>query len=111
MKGTPKIFVLSGGGTGAVTFRRLQREGVPFAAGILWENDLDYPPAKALAAKVLSVVPFGEISQDLVEEAKRWIDGCESVLCTLMPEMCERNTALSELRSYAAEQGKLRENI
>ena len=110
VKGTPKVFVLSGGGTGTGTFRRLQREGVPFASGILWENDLDYSPAKALAVKVLSVAPFSQVPKEMIEEAKRWINTCDTVLCTLPQEMWERNAALSELRLYAAAEGKLQEN-
>ena len=49
VEGDPKVFVLAGNGTGTAVFRKLQRDGIPFAAGILWENDLDYPAAKALA--------------------------------------------------------------
>ena len=58
VQGEPKVFVLTGNGTGTGVFRRLQREGIPFAAGILWENDLDYPSAKALAAEVVSEKAF-----------------------------------------------------
>ena len=47
----PEIFVIAGNGTGTALFRRLQREGIPFAAGILWENDLDCPAARALASE------------------------------------------------------------
>lgn len=43
VQGKPEVLVLSGNGTGTAVYRRLQREGIPFAAGILWENDLDYP--------------------------------------------------------------------
>lgn len=48
-QGTPAVFVVAGAGTGRSIFRQLQRKGIPFAAGILYENDLDYPTAKALA--------------------------------------------------------------
>ena len=41
--GRPQVFVIGGGGSGIPVYRRLQRRGVPFAAGILQENDLDYP--------------------------------------------------------------------
>ena len=33
-RGEPRVFVLTGNGTGTGVFRRLQREGIPFAAGI-----------------------------------------------------------------------------
>ena len=58
VEGDPKVFVLAGNGTGTAVFRKLQRDGIPFAAGILWENDLDYPAAKALASEVVSVKAF-----------------------------------------------------
>ena len=54
VKGKPEVFVIAGNGSGRNTYRRLQREGIPFATGILFQNDLDYPVAKALAqAKVI----------------------------------------------------------
>ena len=45
--GTPQTFVIGGGGTGNAVYRQLQRENIPFYAGILQENDLDYPVQKA----------------------------------------------------------------
>ena len=53
VKGKPEVFVIAGNGSGRNAYRRLQREGIPFATGILFQNDLDYPVAKALAAKVV----------------------------------------------------------
>ena len=41
-EGTPRVFVLAGGGTGIPVFRKLQKENVPFAAGVLYTNDIDY---------------------------------------------------------------------
>ena len=55
VSGVPKVFVIAGGGRGKAVFRRLQRQGTPFATGILWENDLDYPSAKALAVQTVAV--------------------------------------------------------
>ena len=37
VEGDPKVFVLAGNGTGTAVFRKLQRDGIPFAAGILWK--------------------------------------------------------------------------
>lgn len=85
-KGDPRVFVLCGNGTGTDTFRRLQREGIPFAAGILWENDLDYPAAKALATEIVSVKPFGRITEEHVKNAQSLISRCEKMICTLDKE-------------------------
>ena len=82
-EGEPKVFVIAGNGTGTAVFRKLQREQVPFVTGILWENDLDYPAAKALATEVISVKPFGRIEKKEIQKAKEWIKKCDKVICTL----------------------------
>lgn len=80
-EGTPQVFVIAGGGSGIPVYRRLQREGIPFATGILAENDLDYPVAADLAAEVVSVEPFASIGQDALERAMRVMEGCKRVCC------------------------------
>lgn len=108
VKGRPEVFVLAGAGSGTAVFRRLQREGIPFAAGILWENDLDYPSAKALASEVVSVGAFCRIDEKTVERAKALMDECRSVICTLdLEKVCELNQELRELHAYACLQKKL----
>lgn len=81
VKGKPEVFVIAGNGSGRNTYRRLQREGIPFATGILFQNDLDYPVAKALAAKVIGMAAFEPITETALTEAKRCIDACERVIC------------------------------
>ena len=81
VKGTPEVFVIAGNGSGRNTFRRLQREGIPFAAGLLWENDLDYPAAKALSSRLFSAPAFEPVSEELLEQAMRCMDGCRKVIC------------------------------
>ena len=89
-------------------FRRLQREGTPFAAGVLWENDLDYPVACALAAEVHSLPAFAELTDETLDQARARMDGCETVLCTL-PEKAMTGLAapLLSLVEYARALGKL----
>ena len=53
-KGTPQIFVIGGNGSGIPIYRKLQRQGIPFAAGVLHTNDVDYQVASALASKVFA---------------------------------------------------------
>lgn len=112
VEGKPTVFVIAGNGSGTALFRRLQRERLPFAVGILWENDLDYPPAKALAVRTVSVPAFQEISQEVLTEAKEIIDGCDRVICTLNLPAAGRSTGmaagLSELVAYAGSSGKYR---
>lgn len=107
-KGEPQVFVIAGAGSGTAVFRRLQREGTPFAAGILWENDLDCPPAKALASEVVLEKAFYRISQEKVQRAKELIDGCKRVICTVdLEEPGEWMEELREIAGYAVEAGKL----
>lgn len=79
--GEPEIFVIAGGGSGRPVYRELQRKGIPFAAGILYEQDLDYPVSKALAAKVIKVEAFEPITDQTLQEAKRCLAGCKQVIC------------------------------
>ena len=81
-EGSPKVFVIAGGGTGRRAFRYLQRAGVPFATGILYENDLDYPVAKALAGSVIGAAAFEPVRDTLLDEAKKSIRSCAKVICT-----------------------------
>lgn len=80
-EGEAKVFVIAGGGSGRNAYRRLQRQGIPFATGILFENDLDYPVARALAAKVIAAKAFEPMKDELVEAARKQIDACERVIC------------------------------
>ena len=104
-KGKPDIFVIGGGGTGKDIYRRLQREQIPFIAGILYENDGEYPVAKALAAETLTAEAFEPIPEDTLEAAKRKLDGCRKLICCRQRfgTMEQANEALF---SYAKAQGK-----
>ena len=109
VKKDPEIFVIAGNGTGTALFRKLQREGISFAAGILWENDLDCPAASALAFEVVVEKAFSPITQEKVERAKKLIDACGSVICT--PDLDgagEWAKELRELAAYAGRKGKLK---
>lgn len=107
IKGEPAVFVIAGNGSGTAVFRKLQREGVPFAAGILWENDLDYPSANALASEVVRVKAFHRIASEQTERAKKIIDSCKTVICTLdVEEAGDFAAALKDLLKYARGQGK-----
>ena len=109
-EGKPLVFVLCGGGTGTPVFRRLQREGIPFVAGVLWENDLDYPSATALASETVKVKSFTDITGAEIELAKKLIDSCEKVLCPLTEEAMTGFAApLRELKAYARSLEKLEE--
>ena len=109
VEGDPKVFVLAGNGTGTAVFRKLQRDGIPFAAGILWENDLDYPAAKALASEVVSVKAFCEMDEASLNRVKALVDQCEEVLCTVdLTEAGAQAEGLKHLLTYAEKTGKMK---
>ena len=109
-EGTPQVFVIAGAGSGRKIYRRLQRAGIPFVTGILYENDLDYPVAKALAAEVIAEHPFEPVAQEKIQAAKKTIDKCKRVIC------CRENfgsleTFQRELLEYAEQLGKQIEKL
>ena len=81
-EGPPRVFVIGGGGSGVPVYRRLQRMGLPFAAGVLPENDLDVPTARALAAVLLTDSANEPVSAQAVDAALAVLTGCERVICT-----------------------------
>ncbi|MBQ6551720.1 MAG: ABC transporter ATP-binding protein [Lachnospiraceae bacterium] len=105
-KGEPKVFVIGGGGAGVPLYRTLQRSGVPFSAGILQENDLDWPTAHALAADVVSVPAYRVPDEETVRKAKEMIRKCGSVICAVKT-FEEGNRSNRELRDFADTEGLL----
>ncbi len=108
-QGSPRVFVIGGGGWGIPVYRRLQREGIPFAAGVLHENDVDYPVAKALASRVITQRPFEPVGEEAYLQAAQVLKSCEKALCPIpvFGSMNERNHKLKEL---ALRQGILLDN-
>lgn len=83
IQGEPEVFVIGGGGSGIGVYRALQRRGIPFAAGVLTENDLDYPVAAALAVRVIAAPAFSPVEDTHIAEALKCMAGCKKVICTL----------------------------
>jgi len=106
VSGTPEVFVIGGGGAGIPVYRQLQRQGVPFAAGVLQENDLDFPVASVLAVRVAGERPFQPIGEAAFRQAAELMGQCERVLCPLQDfgPVNEKNRALRDLARQA---GKL----
>lgn len=109
-KGTPQIFVIGGNGSGIPIYRKLQRQGIPFAAGVLHTNDVDYQVASALAAQVVAEKPFECISQKNYENAAELMKQCQKVICPLK-EFGTMNSANKELLNLARKLGILVKDI
>ena len=104
-EGTPQVFVIAGAGSGRKIYRRLQRAGIPFVTGILHENDLDYPVAKALAAEVIAEHPFEPVAQEKIQAAKKQLEKCNRVICC-RENFGSQETYQRELLEYAEQLGK-----
>ena len=81
VSGEPEVFVIGGGGAGIPVYRTLHRMRIPFAAGVLHENDLEYPIAAALASAVITEKAFEPICAETADRAKTIMESCEHVIC------------------------------
>ena len=106
-QGVPETFVISGCGTGIPVFRRLQKANTPFYAGILFENDLDLPIARALAAEVVTAPTFEPIPDDAYERTLAILKTCKTVIVTDFP-IGASNARLNGLIEAAKQLGILR---
>lgn len=96
--GAPQVFVIGGNGSGIATYRKLHREGIAFAAGVLHENDVEYQVAKELASVVITEKAFEPISEEHFDRARQVMKRCEKVICCLTEfgTMNEKNRMLYE---------------
>ncbi len=107
LRGKPEVFVISSCGGGIPVYRMLRRRQTPFAAGILYTNDVDYRVARMLASELISAVPFEPIPDEALAAAKKCIDGCAKVIAAgLTIGSC--NCRMKELLEYS--EGKLWQN-
>ncbi len=102
----PAVFVIAGSGSGIPVYRELQKRGIPFATGIIHENDMDYRIAKKLAAWVVSEKAFDPVSDRAMDEAKMVMGKCSKVLCPLK-DFGALNERVKELITLAENEGKL----
>ena len=58
---------------------------MPFAAGILYTNDVDYQLARLLATEVVQADPFEPVSEDCVKQALRLVESCQEVWMAPFP--------------------------
>ena len=104
-QGKAHVFVVGGAGTGVFTYRELQRAGIAFLAGILYENDCEYPVAKSLAKDVIVNRMFEPIDEETYKKACAKIDESDYVIDTGC-QVGAMNKRLKDLIEYAKKQGK-----
>ena len=107
--GEPRILVLSSCGTGIPVYRRLQKQNLPFVAGILYTNDVDYQLARLLAAEVITEEPFCKIKDDTFMKALRWLERCDRVIDAGVA-IGDCNRKMEELIRLAKEKGIYEKN-
>lgn len=97
-KGEVEVFVIGGGGNGISVYRSLRRRGIPFAAGIIHENDIEYPVAASLASELITERAFHVVSQESFEKALVLMKKCGRVICAAdkFGEMNEKCLMLCE---------------
>ncbi len=102
---TPCVFVIAGNGTGAHVFRLLQREAIPFATGVLFENDVDYALARDLTSNIVGSTAFHAVSNETLERARDLLSSCPAVISCVDTDdpLNPSNQALLE---YARHLGK-----
>jgi len=78
--GKPRCFVLGGGGRATPVYRRLQRQGIPFVTGILFDNDADCASARRLASAVFETPAFMPAEDAVVAAAEEALAQCERLI-------------------------------
>ena len=103
--GDPHVFVIAGAGTGIATYRLLQRESIPFATGVLFDNDIDYVLACDLSHHVAASPAFHQASDESLAQARALIDEAKVIICCVS-EDDPLNPSNARLLEYAREKGK-----
>ena len=104
--GKPEVFVLSSCGTGIPVYRKLQKAGIPFAAGILYPGECDYQLARLLASEIISEEPYEPISCETYRKALEMMEQCKKVINAGV-KTGKMNRKAGELLKIAEERGML----
>lgn len=95
-QGPPQVFVVGGNGRGIPIYRALQKEQIPFAAGILPENDTDVQVARVLSDHLVIAPAFEPMTENHFAQAAQQLRSCTAVIDAGTP-----------IGSYNAYNGKL----
>ena len=104
--GKPEVFVLSSCGTGIPVYRKLQKAGIPFVAGILYPGECDYQLARLLASEIISEEPYEPISCETYRKALEMMEQCKKVINAGV-KTGKMNQKAGELLKIAEERGML----
>ena len=79
-RGEPQVFVVGGGGQGVACYRALQKRQLPFAAGILFDNDVDCQVARELSDHVVTAPAFEPMTEEHYRRAAVLLLRCACVI-------------------------------
>ena len=102
--GEPQVFVVGGGGTGVECYRALQKRQIPFAAGILFANDVDYQVAWELSDHVVVAPAFEPMTEEHYRQAAEMMCRCQYVMDAGTP-IGTLNSMNGRLLTLAKEKG------
>ena len=106
VSGVPEVFVIGGNGSGIPVYRKLQKAGIPFAAGILYPGECDYQLARLLASEIISEEPYEPISCETYRKALEMMEQCKKVINAGV-KTGKMNQKAGELLKIAEERGML----
>ena len=106
--GPPEVFVVGGDGRGVDCYRALQKRRIPFAAGILYENDVDFHIVKDLSDHVVRAEAFSDRTKEQYQQAAALLLNCRAVIDAGAPkgplnEMNRRLLALAREKNIPVE--------
>lgn len=101
--GAPAVFVIAGNGGGVAEYRALQKRRIPFATGVLHENDVDYQVARDLATIAVAERSFTPIRAETFAAARQAMLACRAVVNCLdgYGPLNEKNRALLDIARQA----------
>lgn len=99
-----RVFVISGGGTGAECFRALEKRRIAFTTGIMQKYDKDYSLALELSEKVYTSQEFMPPDKETVDKALKDIEASKCVIDTGM-KLGIYNKECETLINYALDRG------
>lgn len=99
----PEVVVLAMGGSGIPVYRKLRRLNIPFSAGIIPENDVDFHAAKVMAREVVPVSPFQIPGDSDLSKIQKRIEASSMVI---IPKEMRENAALKNLIQRSDDLGK-----
>ena len=76
----PRVFVIGGNGAGIPVYRKLHRNKIPFATGILQENDIDAHFATEMTDYVICAGAFQKAGEEQYRQAVLLLDQCEKMI-------------------------------